>query len=182
MTVPQLVDVLLAERVARVIVTTEDLGRYRHVKLPRGVVVWDRTRIAEAQRVLAATPGVTVLVHDQECATEKRRKRKRGRVAQPQTRCSSTSGSARAAGTAGASPTACRCSRCRPSSAARPACTSPPATSTTAALDGDCPAFMTVVPAAGRTTADAGAGVGAISPEELRRRARSCRPTRSGSG
>ncbi len=86
MTVPQIVGVLLAEGVARVIVTTEDLGRYRRVKLPRGVAVWDRSRIAEAQRVLAATPGVTVLVHDQECATEKRRKRKRGKVAQPQTR------------------------------------------------------------------------------------------------
>src|SRR6185312_3938982 len=56
-TVPQIVGVLLAEGVARVIVTTEDLGRYRHVKLPRGVAVWDRSRIAEAQRVLAATPG-----------------------------------------------------------------------------------------------------------------------------
>ena len=86
MTVPQIVGVLLAEGVARVIVTTEDLGRYRRVKLPRGVAVWDRSRIAEAQRVLAATPGVTVLVHDQECATEKRRKRKRGKIAQPQTR------------------------------------------------------------------------------------------------
>src|SRR6266567_75807 len=77
MTVPQIVGVLLAEGVARVIVTTEDLGRYRHVKLPRGVAVWDRSRIAEAQQILAATQGVTVLVHDQECATEKRRKRKR---------------------------------------------------------------------------------------------------------
>src|SRR5437588_3492724 len=66
MTVPQIVGVLLAEGVARVIVTTEDLGRYRHVKLPRGVAVWDRSRIAEAQRVLAAPPGVTVPVHDQD--------------------------------------------------------------------------------------------------------------------
>ena len=35
MTVPQIVRVLLAEGVARVIVTTEDPGRYRQVKLPR---------------------------------------------------------------------------------------------------------------------------------------------------
>src|SRR6266699_2199866 len=46
MTVPQIVGVLLAEGVARVIVTTEDLGRYRHVKLPRGVAVGGRSRTA----------------------------------------------------------------------------------------------------------------------------------------
>ncbi len=78
MGVAQIVDVLLAEGVSRVIVTTEDLARYRKVRLPKGVAVWDRSRLAEAQHVLAATPGVTVLVHDQECATEKRRRRKRG--------------------------------------------------------------------------------------------------------
>lgn len=78
MSVAQVVDVLLAERVARVIVTTEDPRRYRRVRLPDGVDVLDRSRLEEAQRLLAGTPGVTVLVHDQECATERRRRRRRG--------------------------------------------------------------------------------------------------------
>src|SRR5437588_11100286 len=86
MTVPQIVRLLQAEGVAKVIVTTEDLSRYRNTKMPNGVAVWDRSRLDEAQRVLAATRGVTVLVHDQECATEKRRKRKRGKLAQPAAR------------------------------------------------------------------------------------------------
>ena len=47
--------------------------------------------------------------------------------------CSSTSGSARGAATAASSPTACRCSRWRPSSAARPGSTSPRATWTSPA-------------------------------------------------
>ena len=69
---------LLSQGVARVLVTTEDVERYKAVDLPRGVEVWPRTRIIEAQELLRATPGVTVLIHDQECATERRRKRKRG--------------------------------------------------------------------------------------------------------
>ncbi|MFI0421235.1 indolepyruvate ferredoxin oxidoreductase family protein [Spongiactinospora sp. 9N601] len=86
MGVPQIVDILLAEGVAKVIVTTEDQARYRGVRLPRGVAVWDRSRIAQAQEVLAATPGVTVLLHDQECATEQRRRRKRDKTPKPETR------------------------------------------------------------------------------------------------
>ncbi len=77
---------LLAQGVARVIVTSEDPGRARALRLPPEVEVWDRTRLGEAQRILAATPGVTVLIHDQRCAAEARRDRKRGRVPTPPTR------------------------------------------------------------------------------------------------
>ncbi|WP_309029959.1 indolepyruvate ferredoxin oxidoreductase family protein [Streptomyces alfalfae] len=82
----QIVDVLRAEKVARIIVTTDDVRRTRRARLPHDVAVWDRGRTEEAQRALAGTPGVTVLVHDQECATEKRRKWKRGRLDKPTTR------------------------------------------------------------------------------------------------
>ena len=69
---------LLLEGVTRVIVTSDDVGQYAHGEIPDGVEVWDRDRIVEAQRLLTDTDGVTVLIHDQQCAAELRRARKRG--------------------------------------------------------------------------------------------------------
>ena len=84
--VPRLCRVLLAEGVRRVIVTTDEVERYRPDDLPIGVKVWDRSRLIEAQEVLAGIEGCTVLIHDQRCAAEKRRDRKRGRIEAPTAR------------------------------------------------------------------------------------------------
>lgn len=81
--VPELASKLLTEGVRKVIVTTEDLGRYKGIAMAPGAQVWHRDRILEAQEELRKTPGVTVLIHDQQCAAEKRRERKRGILPQP---------------------------------------------------------------------------------------------------
>lgn len=77
---------LLLEGAAKVIITSEAPERLRKAVLPKGVVVRHRDHLISSQEELAATPGVTVLVHDQECAAEKRRNRRRGTVATPTTR------------------------------------------------------------------------------------------------
>ena len=50
---------------------------------PRASKVHDRTDIVAVQEDLRSTPGVTVLIHDQACAAELRRARKRGKLRMP---------------------------------------------------------------------------------------------------
>ncbi len=81
--VPELTRLLELEGVARVIVTTPAPERYRGVELAPSAEVRHRDGFEEAAAELAALPGVTVLIHDDQCATEKRRLRKRGKLPQP---------------------------------------------------------------------------------------------------
>jgi indolepyruvate ferredoxin oxidoreductase len=81
--VPEIATMLLAEGVARIIITSDDPDRFEATSLPASVDVWDRHRLEEAQRVLADVRGTTVLIHDQGCAAEKRRARSRGTMARP---------------------------------------------------------------------------------------------------
>ncbi|NCG36549.1 MAG: indolepyruvate ferredoxin oxidoreductase family protein [Actinobacteria bacterium] len=77
---------LLGHGVKRVIITTDDVDRTASDDIPYEIDVWDRDRLLDAQRELAAIDGVTVLIHDQRCAAEQRRDRKRGRIKTPPTR------------------------------------------------------------------------------------------------
>jgi indolepyruvate ferredoxin oxidoreductase len=81
--VPALTRWLAVEGVRRVIVTTADPGSYRGVPLDPIATVRHRDDFAAAERELAAIDGVTVLIHDDRCAAEERRLRKRGKLPTP---------------------------------------------------------------------------------------------------
>ncbi|NGN42641.1 indolepyruvate ferredoxin oxidoreductase family protein [Mesorhizobium sp. CGMCC 1.15528] len=76
-TVPGIVDQVLAEGAKRVVVVSEKPEAWEGV-LPRGVTIYHRDELDAAQRELREIEGVTVLVFDQVCAAEKRRRRKHG--------------------------------------------------------------------------------------------------------
>ena len=82
LTVADIVAQVQAEGVSAVRVVS-DLPR-RHQEAPFAVV--PRSRFDAIQRELRATSGCTVLVYEQTCATELRRRRKRGRAPDPNVR------------------------------------------------------------------------------------------------
>ncbi|MBC7168139.1 indolepyruvate ferredoxin oxidoreductase family protein [Phenylobacterium sp.] len=78
---------LAAEGVARTVIVADDPDRYKGVTdLAPGVEVKPRSDLMAVQRQLRDTDGVTVLLYDQVCATEKRRRRKRGTMAKAEQR------------------------------------------------------------------------------------------------
>ncbi|WP_278313445.1 indolepyruvate ferredoxin oxidoreductase family protein [Lolliginicoccus levis] len=86
MPVEQMARILHDEGVARIVITSEDPARIQRRRLPRGVQVRPREELLDVERELSTVPGVTVLIHDQECAAQKRRKRKRGTLPTPATK------------------------------------------------------------------------------------------------
>ena len=78
-TVAQITRQLAAEGVAKIVVVAVEPERYAQATdLAPGVEVRPRRELMKTQRELREIPGVTVLIYDQVCATEKRRRRKRG--------------------------------------------------------------------------------------------------------
>ncbi|SFK38457.1 indolepyruvate ferredoxin oxidoreductase family protein [Methylocapsa palsarum] len=73
-----------AEGVARIVIVTDEPGKYpKDLQWPDGAAIRSRRDLDAVQRELAAVAGVTVLIYDQGCASEKRRQRKRGEAPDP---------------------------------------------------------------------------------------------------
>lgn len=75
---------LLAEGVGDVRLVSDDPAKWRD--LPGGIVARHRDDMDDIQRELREIPGVTAIVYEQTCAAEKRRRRKRGSMPDPDRR------------------------------------------------------------------------------------------------
>ena len=86
-TVERIAAQMLAEGVRKVVVVSEEPKRYAGgARLPSGTTVHHRDDLDAVQRKLATDDGVSVLIYDQTCAAEKRRRRKRGAYPDPDQR------------------------------------------------------------------------------------------------
>jgi indolepyruvate ferredoxin oxidoreductase len=74
-----------SEGVKQVVVVSDDIDKYDAIKqrFPAGTEFHDRTELDAVQRRLREVSGVTVLIYEQTCAAEKRRRRKKGELADP---------------------------------------------------------------------------------------------------
>ena len=92
----QMAHSLQAEGVQRITIVTDEPDKYRNashpvspgvvLKLPNGITVEHRDELERIQREFREIAGTTVIIYDQTCATEKRRRRKRGTMVDPAVR------------------------------------------------------------------------------------------------
>jgi indolepyruvate ferredoxin oxidoreductase len=85
--VPQIANQVAAAGAKRVVVVSDEPKKYPSgIKWPEGITFHHREQLQTVQKELSEIPGCTVLIYDQTCAAEKRRRRKRGTFPDPDKR------------------------------------------------------------------------------------------------
>jgi indolepyruvate ferredoxin oxidoreductase len=82
-TVDQIAAQVVAEGAKRVVVVSDEPTKYPTGFFPAGITIHHRDELDRVQRDLRELNGMTVLIYDQTCAAEKRRRRKRGLYPDP---------------------------------------------------------------------------------------------------
>jgi indolepyruvate ferredoxin oxidoreductase len=85
-TVVQIAQSMRAEGAVKIKVVTDEPEKYNGVALAEAVTVHHRDGLDAIQREFREIKGCTVIIYDQTCATEKRRRRKRGTMVDPAVR------------------------------------------------------------------------------------------------
>ena len=89
LSVIQIAQNMRAEGAAKITIVTDEPEKYANATqhgLPLGIEIQHRDKLDEVQREFREIPGTTVIIYDQTCATEKRRRRKRGTMVDPAVR------------------------------------------------------------------------------------------------
>src|ERR671916_477572 len=146
LSVPDLTRWLELEGVKRIIVTTEETDRYKGVTLSPIAELRDRNELLASQQELAQVEGVTVLIHDQECAAEKRRSRKRGTQPEPAERIWINERVCEGCGDCGRKSSCLSVMPVETEFGRKTQIHQASCNKDYSCLEGDCPSFLTVVP------------------------------------
>jgi indolepyruvate ferredoxin oxidoreductase len=82
----QIAQSMRAEGAKRIAIVTDEPEKYDGADLVADVNVYHRTLLDQVQREMREVKGCSVIIYDQTCATEKRRRRKRGTMVDPAVR------------------------------------------------------------------------------------------------
>ncbi|MEA2159232.1 MAG: indolepyruvate ferredoxin oxidoreductase, partial [Solirubrobacteraceae bacterium] len=151
LTVQEAAQSLAAEGVRRIVITTEDPARYDGVALPAIAEVRDRRELMRTQRELAQIEGVTILLHDQACAAELRRERKRGRASAPAEQVIINERICEGCGDCGERSSCLSVEPVQTEFGRKTRINQSSCNKDFSCLEGDCPSFLTVIAPRGKT-------------------------------
>ena len=146
---PELTKYLKSQGVKKVIVTTDDTGAYKSIDKSRwdkDVEILHRDEIVDAQKKLKAIKGVTVLVHDQSCAANLRRLRKRGLVHEPKKRIFINEAVCEGCGDCGVKSNCLSVQPIKTEFGRKTQIDQPSCNKDYSCVEGNCPSFIQVIP------------------------------------
>ncbi|NUT09315.1 MAG: indolepyruvate ferredoxin oxidoreductase family protein, partial [Nonomuraea sp.] len=144
--VPALTRSLAEEGVRRIVITTPEPETYRGVRLSPIASVRHRDDLADVEKELAAIDGVTVLLHDDKCAAEERRLRKRGKLPTPTAKVVVNERVCEGCGDCGDVSTCLSVQPVETEYGRKTRIHQPSCNSDLSCLKGDCPSFLLVEP------------------------------------
>jgi indolepyruvate ferredoxin oxidoreductase len=161
MTVAMILKQVLAEGIDAVAVVTDEPDKYPDGFIPDGVRVYHRRELQAVQRRLREVKGVSVLLYDQTCAAEKRRRRKRGTFPNPDRRVFINASVCEGCGDCGVKSNCVAVSPLETELGTKRTIDQSQCNKDFSCIEGFCPSFVTVV--GGKVRKAAGLGEGRIA-------------------
>ena len=146
---PELTKYLKSEGVKKVVITTDYPSAYDSIKRSRwdkDTEIFHRDEIISVQKKLKSIKGVTVLIHDQACAANLRRLRKRGKAPEPKERIFINEALCEGCGDCGVKSNCLSVQPVKTEFGRKTQIDQPSCNKDYSCLEGNCPSFIKVIP------------------------------------